>query len=70
MNTGTNTKTTPERLQRWWGETDFRQMEQITGFHSFDFDPPEGYQAFVDACDRYWTQLSAEEKQRIWENYN
>jgi hypothetical protein len=51
MNATANKNSIPDRVKQWWGETDFRQMELITGFRQLDFEPDEGYQAFVDACD-------------------
>jgi hypothetical protein len=55
---------------RWWKETDFSQMERITRFRQIDFDPEDGYQAFVDACDTWWKELDMEEKTEIWQEYN
>jgi hypothetical protein len=54
----------------WWNETDFSQMERITGFRQSDFDPKDGYRAFVDACDNWWEALDTEEKTEIWMKYN
>jgi hypothetical protein len=51
---------------KWWYSVDFREMERITGYRQFDFDPEDGYQAFVDACDNYWEALSRKEKIEIW----
>lgn len=50
----------------WWGNTDFREMERITGLRQSDFNPEAGYQAFVDACDEWWSGLSADEKIATW----
>jgi hypothetical protein len=54
----------------WWNETDFSHMERITGFRQSDFDPADGCQAFVDACDTWWDELDTEEKTEIWMKYN
>jgi hypothetical protein len=54
---------------KWWNSSDFITMEKITRFRQFDFDPDEGYQAFVDACDEFWENLSTEDKKEIWEEY-
>jgi hypothetical protein len=54
----------------WWNDTDFIQMEKITGFRQIDFDPEDGFQSFVDACDTYWDQLDDNEKLILWEKYN
>ena len=56
--------------KRWWNETDFRQMALITGFRQYEFNPEDGYQEFVDACDNYWDLLDRDEKIRIWREYN
>lgn len=52
--------------QRWWCQSDFQQMERITGYRQDDFSPEDGYQAFVDACDKWWEILSTEEKICLW----
>ena len=64
------TNTALAGANRWWNETDFSQMERITGFRQSDFDPEDGYQEFVDACDTWWEQLEHEEKTELWETYN
>jgi hypothetical protein len=58
------------RMEQWWMESDFKQMERITGFRLYDFAPDEGYQSFVDACDSYWEQSGTKGKIRIWEENN
>ena len=55
-------------IDKWWHDRDFRQMERLTGFRQEDFDPENGYQAFVDACNNRWNTLSTEEKIRLWNN--
>ncbi|MDR0699081.1 MAG: hypothetical protein LBG28_07700 [Tannerella sp.] len=55
------------QIEQWWSETDFKQMERITGFRQYNFDTDEGYQSFADTCDSYWKQLSMEEKISAWE---
>lgn len=55
-----------EYAETWWHEQDFKQMERISGYRQDDFDPENGYQAFVDACDSWWDALSTEEKIRLW----
>lgn len=52
----------------WWAGTDFPQMERITGYRQDDFSPEEGYQEFVDACNKWWEALSIEEKICLWLN--
>jgi hypothetical protein len=46
----------------WWGKCDFQTMERITGYRQHDFDPEDGCQAFVDACNGWWNGKTAEEK--------
>ena len=48
--------------EEWWGETDFRAMERITRYRQMDFDPEDGYQAFVDVCNKWWHAHTADEK--------
>jgi len=55
-----------KQAEDWWGQTPFRQMEQITGLHEDDFDGEDGSQDFVDACDAWWNEQSDEEKIEIW----
>ena len=57
-------------VSQWWNSVEFGIMEKITGYRQSDFDPAEGYQAFVDACNECWENFSKKEKLRIWENYN
>ena len=66
----TSKNSDPDKVEQWWGETDFRQMEQITGFRQLDFEPDEGYQEFVDVCNNYWGKLGREEKIELWQTYN
>jgi len=58
-----------EPFNRWWYSEGFDTMERVTGYRQFDFDPAEGYQAFVDACDGFWENLTEDERARIWEKY-
>lgn len=54
--------------EQWWGGTDFRTMEYLTGCRQGDFDSEDGCQDFVDACNSWWNALSTEEKIRLWRN--
>ena len=64
-----NTNVISTDIEKWWNETDFLQMEQITGFRQTDFDSEDGFQDFVDACNTFWNQLNEEEKTKIREEY-
>lgn len=55
-------------VEQWWEGTDFRTMEYLTGYRQGDFDPEDGCQDFVDACNSWWNALSTEEKIRLWRN--
>ena len=57
---------TEKELKEWWGKTDFREMEKVTRFMQIDFNPEDGYQDFVDACDNWWEGLSKEDKQDVY----
>lgn len=59
-----------ERMEAWWSDTDFREMERITGFCQDDFSPEDGYQEFVDACNNWWKAKSYDEKRVIWKEQN
>ena len=61
---------TIKQLNSWWGLTDFREMEKITRYRQFDFDPEDGYRAFVDACDGWWEQLPLSTKKELYKEYN
>lgn len=52
--------------ERWWGQTPFRTMEQVTGLREEDFPGDDDSQAFVDACDAWWNSQTDEEKIDIW----
>lgn len=58
-----------QRVEEWWSQADFQEMERITGYHQSDFDPDEGFQDFVDACEEWWCKQSIEEKINIWREY-
>ncbi len=49
----------------WWMGSEFIKMERITGHSQYDFDPEDGYQAFIDACNEWWNDKTIEEKIRI-----
>ena len=57
---------TEKKLNEWWIQTDFKEMQIITRYRQLDFSPEDGYQDFVDACDSWWDDLSKEEKQYIY----
>ena len=59
-----------ERMEAWWGETDFREMERITGFCQDDFSPEDGYQDFVDACSEWWEKMTYDEKRAVFNEHN
>jgi hypothetical protein len=55
-----------EKLNKWWCNTDFTEMEKITGFRQLDFNPEDGYQDFVDVCDNWWEKSTSEFKLDIF----
>lgn len=59
-----------KELDNWFAELDFQELESITGFRQYNFDPEDGYQDFVDACDNWWKELSTGEKKEIYNEYN
>ena len=62
MKTTVNKNGNLATAEKWWNETDFLQMELVTRFRQYEFNPEDGYQEFVDACDEYWNNLSKEKK--------
>lgn len=58
-----------ETVNAWWNSKDFRQMEQITGYRQVDFDEQDSFHDFVDACNKYWNELSIEDKVSKYSNY-
>ena len=60
---------TKAQLDEWWGNTEFWEMEQITGYRQDDFDPEDGYQDFVDACDEWWEKQSYSNKVYLYKQF-
>jgi hypothetical protein len=60
---------TEQKLNEWWGNSDFKQMENITRLRYYWFHNDEGYQEFVDIVDNWWKNLSKEEKQNVYDEY-
>lgn len=65
----TNTISTTD-VQAWWNELGFEHLIRITGYHPTDFNPEDGYQDFVDACNDYWEKLSYEDKLSHYNEFN
>ena len=59
MKTAINKNGVLAEAKKWWGGTDFQQMEWVTGLRQYEFDPEDGYQEFVDACNDYWNKNEA-----------
>lgn len=55
-----------ERMESWWGNADFKAMEQITGYRQDDFSPEDGYQEFVDACNDWWKKKNYEARREVY----
>jgi hypothetical protein len=62
-------KNTMKEIQNWWQNCDFKTMEEITGFKQSQFNPEDGYQEFVDACDNWWNEKPISEKMKIYKEY-
>ncbi|GHV00876.1 hypothetical protein FACS1894159_07640 [Bacteroidia bacterium] len=56
-------------FDRWWYSADFATMERAAGYRRYGFDPAGGHQAFVDACDSWWEELSIGNKVDLWKWY-
>lgn len=50
------------KLNAWYDNSYFKTLERITGFYETEFPSRNGSQAFVDACDAYWFDLSVRDK--------
>ncbi len=51
------------------GFIDFKKMEQLTDNRQVDFDPADGFQAFVDACRWWFDGKTNDEKIFIWHEF-
>ena len=60
----------PTDVQAWWDELEFEHLIRITGYHPTDFNPEDGYQDFVDACNDYWNELDEFDKMRIYRDFH
>ena len=60
---------TKAQLDEWWGHTEFWEMELMTGYRQDDFDPEDGYQDFVDACDEWWEKQSYSNKVYLYKQF-
>ena len=49
-------------LNEWWGEQGFDEMRAITGFAFYEFNPEDGYQDYVNHCDKIWDNFTYEQK--------
>lgn len=54
---------------KWWYSAGFDTMESVSRFRQSNFDPEEGYQAFVDAYDKWWEALPKSEKREFYKQY-
>lgn len=60
---------TKAQLDEWWGNTEFWEMEQMTGYRQYDFNSEDGYQDFVDACDEWWEKQSYSNKVYLYKQF-
>lgn len=61
MNTKNNTLT-QEVVDEWWSNADFNLMSKVAGLQPYQFSSEDGYQDFVDACNKWWNNLSFGDK--------
>lgn len=59
-----------QRMQEWWKDLGFMEMERVTGFRRANFSPTDGYRQFADTCGKWWEEKSYDEKRTIWKKYN
>jgi hypothetical protein len=58
-----------ERLDKWFYGLDFLTLEKVTRFKQCEFNSKDGYQEFVDACDKWWTQRNDNDKKQLYKTY-
>jgi hypothetical protein len=59
-----------KKLNEWFNTLPFYTMEKMLKVNQSDFKPDDGYIEFVDYCEEQWNNLSIEEKQELYNEYN
>lgn len=59
-----------DTLDSWWYQQDFNTIEKITGFKVTDFPLENGSDDFVEACDKFWENLTRGEKLSYYNEFN
>lgn len=59
-----------KKLNEWFNTLPFDTMEKMFKVNQSDFKPDDGYIEFVDYCEEQWNNLSIEEKQELYNEYN
>lgn len=55
-----------KKINAWYGQTSFEDMERISGIHQDDFHGFDWDKHFIEAVDEWWNNKSAVEKQLIF----
>lgn len=55
-----------DKMDHWFADADFRTMEKMFDLRYEDFDEEDGYQEFVDECEKRWKELSYESKRYLY----
>lgn len=58
-----------KELNMWFANTDFATLEKMTGLKYYLFNDEDGYQEFVDVCEKWWKKLTVSEKESIYHEY-
>jgi hypothetical protein len=53
---------TERMLNEWWSECGFDEMAIVTGYACYEFSPEDGYQDYIDHCDKIWENFTYGEK--------
>lgn len=60
---------TKAQLDEWWGNCGFDDLAKILGYKYYEFNPEDGYQEYVDFCDKWWDGLTYNEKLSVYNDY-
>lgn len=56
-------------LQKWWDAAEIRTRKAVTGIAVAGFAPEDVREGFDYACDKFWEQLTNEEKIDKWNEH-
>jgi hypothetical protein len=59
----------PLDCDSWFNDLEFKELEKVTGHKQDNFSPDDGYQDFIDACEKWWNSQSVQDKRAIYNYY-